>query len=435
MAPGQMAARLTDGEALPGLRLVTLPMGVQDVVTLTGSFYGGDTFSPTGQRATAEVTAAMLDKGSERRDKFEIGAALESVGASIGFSSDDYRINFSARCLKADIPLVVELLAEQLRLPAFHAKDVASLQKRAEANLQRQGESTDEQARIAFSQHLYPDTHPNYVPSIEDQMADIKAVTPNHLKAFHQAHYGLGSMQVAVTGDIDRAILEAQFKAHFGDWPSVEVAPRSLDGMRASTNGSGGTHFVTMAEKTSVDLMLGMAVGIDREHVDYRPLMMASFILGGNFSARLMATVRDEAGLTYGIGSSLGGAGDGKDGFWTIYATFAPDLLEQGRAATMEQFEKWLSSGATADELAAKKTTITGSYQVGLASTKGVAGALLDIMERGRPLSYLDDYPEEIRALTLEQVNSVIGRYLSLDRLTIVAAGSIDADGRPLAGT
>ncbi|MCH8327222.1 MAG: insulinase family protein [Candidatus Marinimicrobia bacterium] len=433
MAPELMASRLTDGEVLPGLRLVTLPMGVQDVVTLNGSFYGGDAFSPAGQRATAEVTAAMLDKGTERRDKFEIGAALESVGASIHFASDDYRVNFSARCLKDDVPLVVELLAEQLRLPAFHAKDVASLQKRAEANLQRQGESTDEQARIAFSQHLFPENHPNYVPSIEEQMADVRAVTPNHLKAFHQAHYGLGSMQVVVTGDIDRAVLEKQLSVHFGDWPLVELTPAPLDGMRASTNGSGGTYFVSMAEKTSVDLMLGMAVGIDREHEDYRPLMMASFILGGNFSARLMATVRDQAGLTYGIGSSLGGAADGKDGYWTIYATFAPHLLGEGRAATMVQLEKWLKSGATAEELAAKITTITGSYQVGLASTKGVAGALLDIMERGRPLSYLDEYPEEIRALTLEQVNGVIGRYLSLDRLTIVAAGSIDADGNPLA--
>ena len=77
-APKLMVSRLTDGDVVPGLRLVTLPMGVQDVVTLAGSFYGGDTFSPPDQSATGEVTAAMLDKGSQQRDKFESGAALGS---------------------------------------------------------------------------------------------------------------------------------------------------------------------------------------------------------------------------------------------------------------------------------------------------------------------------------------------------------------------
>ncbi|GIS47852.1 MAG: hypothetical protein Ct9H90mP20_5220 [Candidatus Neomarinimicrobiota bacterium] len=36
--------------------------------------------------------------------------------------------------------------------------------------------------------------------------------------------------------------------------------------------------------------------------------MMAIYILGGNFSARLMQTVRDKEGLTYGIGSSISSA-------------------------------------------------------------------------------------------------------------------------------
>ncbi|GIS56662.1 MAG: hypothetical protein CM1200mP1_06000 [Candidatus Neomarinimicrobiota bacterium] len=39
--------------------------------------------------------------------------------------------------------------------------------------------------------------------------------------------------------------------------------------------------------------------------------MLGIYILGGNFSARLMQTVRDEQGLTYGIGSSIGGSNFG----------------------------------------------------------------------------------------------------------------------------
>lgn len=40
-----------------------------------------------------------------------------------------------------------------------------------------------------------------------------------------------------------------------------------------------------------------------------------SDILGGNFSARLMQTVRDQEGLTYGINSFIEGVEEGQDGF------------------------------------------------------------------------------------------------------------------------
>lgn len=421
-----IVSRLTDGAPIEGLRLVTLPMGVEDVVTMGGSFYAGNVFSPEGQRAVTDVVAGMLDKGTGKRDKFEIGALLEGVGASIRFSSDDYRVNFTARCLKPDVPLVLELLAEQLREPAFDADDLASLKKRAMGSLRRALENTDEQARIRFSQLLYPENHPNYTPSIEQQMTEIEAVTVKQMKDFHRKYYGCGSLLMVATGDINRDTITAGIEEHFGPWQMAGQQPPTLDDRRANLNGGGQDEVVPMPDKTSVDLVMGMAVGLDREHDDYLPLMMATYVLGGNFSARLMATVRDEAGLTYGIGSSVGGAGDGKDGYWAIHATFAPDLLERGRSATMAQFDKWLSDGATQAELEAKQATITGGYQVGLATTKGIAGAILDALERGRELSYLDTFPDEIRALTLDQVNDTIRRYIDPDRLTVVAAGTLE---------
>ena len=105
-----IVSRLTDGMPIEGLRLVTLPKGVEDVVTMGGSFYAGNVFGSVDRRSVADVVAGMLDKGTGKRDKFEIGALLEGVGASIRFSSDDYRVSFTARCLKADVPLVLELL-------------------------------------------------------------------------------------------------------------------------------------------------------------------------------------------------------------------------------------------------------------------------------------------------------------------------------------
>ncbi len=429
-----LASRISDGEVTGGLRLVTMPMGVAEVVTIIGSLYGGDIFGPTANDPTADITSSMLDQGTKKRDKFAISGLLEAAGARINFTSDDYRVSFSACCLKDTLPLVVELMAEQLREPAFNEADLISLQKRVVGSLKRQGENTDFRARLRFSQLLYPPDHPNCVPPLEKQIADIEGITTSRLREFHDQHYGLGSLAVVAAGDVDRSVLEDSLGRHFGNWQRIDLTPPSLDGCRGRRYPPPNEEVVTMQDKTSVDLVLGLVVGIDREHSDYLPLNMGSYILGGNFSARLMATIRDEEGLTYGVGSSVGGASDGKDGYWSIHGTFAPGLLDKGRASILAQLNRWVGEGVTAEELSVKKTTLTGSFKVGLATTPGMAATILDILERGKDIDYIDEYVKEINALTLDEVNASIRKYIKPANMNTVAAGSIDRSWKPLAG-
>ncbi|MEE9466085.1 MAG: pitrilysin family protein, partial [Candidatus Neomarinimicrobiota bacterium] len=402
VAKRHLAAKMNDSEVAPGLRLVTLPMSVPDVVTIFGSLYGGYVFNSGDNNAVAEVVAAMLDKGTHRRDKFAISELLESVGARIGFNADDYRVNFSAQCLHNDVPLVVELLTEQLREPAFAETDLESLKKRMAGNLLRDQESTDEQARLKFTQLAYPEGHPNYTPSFDRQIADIERLTVAELGEFHRCCFGRGSMLVVATGDVDHDELAGALGNGVADWPEVRLELPTGEQLHGNRDRPAVREVVSMAEKTSVDLFLGQVLPIHREHPDFMPLHLGSYVLGGNFAARLMTTVRDEAGLTYGIGSGLGGAGEGKDAFWITRGTFGPELLEEGQRATLEQITKWVDDGITTEELAAKKSTLTGTFKVGLATTKGIAMAVLDILERGRDLEYIDEYPLEIEDLSLE---------------------------------
>lgn len=432
VAEKPLSSRITDGYVLNGLRLITLPMEVKDVVTIFGSFYGGYIFNPPGNNMVAEITANMLDKGTEKRDKFVISELLESVGARINFDSDDYRVSFSVRCLTGNLPLVVELLAEQLRSPVFQEADLLTTRKRYTANLKRQNENTEYRARARFTQLNYPADHPNCIPTIESQVASLEGIEESHLREFHGRNYGLGNLTVVATGDIDRDTLEEIFGSQFVDWPQADITLPSLDGRRGFFDLPLTEETVTLSEKTSVDLIMGFVVGIDREHPDYLPLSVASYILGGNFSARLMSTVRDEQGLTYGISSGISGAMNGKDGYWITHGTFAPELVVKGKASTLTQIKKWIKKGVTSAELEMKKNTITGSYKVGLATTSGMAVAILDILERGKEVTYIDDYVDEINALTLDQVNAAIRNYIHLDRLVTICAGSIDEQWKPL---
>ncbi|HEY8509241.1 MAG TPA: hypothetical protein VIL32_12830 [Steroidobacteraceae bacterium] len=111
------------------------------------------------------------------------------------------------------------------------------------------------------------------------------------------------------------------------------------------------------------------------------------------------------------------------NGSWSISATFAPALLEKGIASTRRELQKWWQRGVTASELEARKTNLIGSYQVGLATTYGMANAILHSLDSGAGIEWLDRYPEAVKALTVEQVNAAIRKHLDPKKMVLVKAG------------
>ena len=79
----------------------------------------------------------------------------------------------------------------------------------------------------------------------------------------------------------------------------------------------------------------------------------------------------------------------------------------------------------TKDELTAKQSTITGMYKVGLDTTAGLATRILTTVERGKDLSFMDEYPDIINDLTLDQVNAAIHSYCNPDNRITVVAGTV----------
>lgn len=111
-------------------------------------------------------------------------------------------------------------------------------------------------------------------------------------------------------------------------------------------------------------------------------------MLGDGFSSRLILTVRDQAGLTYGIYARHIGH-TYTPGHWLINASFAPDLFDQGRKATMEQLVKWRNEGIPQAELNDRKSNLIGNFKIGLATTSGMASNILAAVERGDEPDYI----------------------------------------------
>ena len=419
----EMAKEIKE-KTINGIRVFTMETGVKDVVTIQGSLPAGNMMSPEGKPAVASLVGSMLDKGTTSMDKFEIAAELENIGASINFNSGDYLLNFSARALRKDVPKVLNLLADQLQNPSFDAEELDKLKKQVNGSLQRQLENTGYMANAEMLRQIYPAGHPNYEMPVEEMMEALEAVTVEDLKAFHESTYGPDHMLLVAVGDIDRRAIQKEIKKAFKGWKGGKAMPELTMEANAPT---AVDKVVNMEDKTSVSVMWGTPIGIDVKHEDYLPLYLGTYILGGNFSARLMGTVRDKEGLTYGIGSAISDE-DFTGGHWNVRATFAPNLLEKGLASTMNQLSMWVNDGVTQEELDAKKSTVSGSYKVQLATTRGMANRILTFVEQGFDVEYMDQYVQDVEAVTLEQVNNAITKYVDLDKMVLVKAGTLESE-------
>ena len=422
-----LSSKIVQSEPISGVRLFSLERG-SGVVTMQGSFLGGDVYSNENRRVS-DMVASMLDQGTKNMSKFEISEKLESVGARLNFFNGQARVGFSGKFLEEDTEMVFEIMADQIKNPLFSEQELEKVKKRAIAGYKRSKESTRGNAMNNMLEAFYGKDHQNSPTNPDQAIEDIKNITAQNLEEYHRKNYGTGSMVIVVVGDIKHQELEKMVKESFGGWKKSPLNTKQEERVASK---KAGKVYLTMQDKTSTDFLVGTALEIDRYHPDYLPLYLGTHTLGGNFSARLMQTVRVKEGLTYGINSSLSGFGNGNDGYWMVGGTFAPQLLSKGESSTLREIKLWLEKGITQKELDVTKSTLTGGFQVGFDTTGGLAGGILSAVVTHNSLEYLDSYPEQVKKITLDQVNEAIKKYITLDGLYRVAAGSIDQDGNPL---
>jgi zinc protease len=417
-APAKIADEIHRSD-VGGIDVLTLKTGVKDVVTVRGLMSGGGSVVASDRPMLAELTGAMLDKGTTKQDKFAIASALEGVGASLRFLVGADALEISGRCLAKDLPMLVELLAEQLRSPAFSEEEFEKVKKQEIAEIRQAMDDTAAVAVEAFTRAVYPLGHPNRILPAEERIKAIETITLDEVKTFHAASYGVASMKLVFVGDVDAQALMKRLGESFAG------SPRGLSAEGRFPHGDAvGDQTILMPDKTNVSVAWGMATSLKYSDPDTLALRVGSEVLGGGFTARLMGTVRDKEGLTYGIGAGISGD-DSWNGAWRIRANFSPELLDKGIASTRRELLKWWNEGITAEELAARKSDMAGSYKVGLSTTGGMASAILDALRRGYDLTWVDEYPAKIQELTLDQVNAAIRTHLDPGKMVIIKAGTV----------
>lgn len=409
--------------ALKGAKALVTYFPTKGAVSFVGSVKAGNRAWPHAEQA--HLHATMLLEGTNKHTKKEIQQLLDSMAATLSFTATDERLVFSGRVRTVHLSKVLGLVAECLTEPAFPEAELEVLKGRELSNLMLASQDTRRQAGILLARELYSAEHPNYDDTTEESKEALTSTTSALLRSRHKTLIGRANLVLSVAGDITPPKAHALMEKSFGILPETRIA---FAPYKKSAPVSAKRVIKTISEKASIDYMLGIATGITKTHKDYAPLLLGIQVLGNRsgFSGRLMKTVREEEGLTYGVYGLLEGFEHAADGFLYIWATFAPQLFQKGRVSIMRQVKLIVEKGAGEDEVKKHRELYEARARVQLSNSAALAGAAHQVTVEGLPLSYLDTFPKKVVKLSAKEVNSVLKKYLVPKLLSEAAAGPVE---------
>jgi len=387
-------------------------------VVVAGYFEAGALFDTDEKLGLAEYTTAALMRGTKERTFDEVYNALESVGASLGFNTGVHKSGFHGRALVEDLPLLLNLLSDALMMPVFPKAEMEKLRAQLLTGLAIRAQDTSDMAGLIFDQILYAD-HPYGRPG-DGFVETIQAISQRDLEEFHRLHFGPKGMVISIVGAIEPEKAYDEVAHALAGWQAEgQTEAPALPPLKAIKKAVKQHHHI--AGKSQSDIVIGM-VGPRRKDAEFVAASLGNTILGQfGMMGRIGDVVLEKSGLAYYAYSSLSsGIGPGS---WEVNAGVNPKNVQKAVDLIEKELRRFVKGGVTKDELADSQANYVGRLPLSLESNGGVASALVNIQRYDLGLDYYHQYPDLVRAVTVEEVLETARKYINPERLVIATAG------------
>jgi zinc protease len=397
-----------------GARVYFVESRVLPMLDVQVDFAAGSMFDPAGQSGLAALTRAGLDLGAGSRDETAIAEQMADIGANLGGHADSDRASVALRTLSAQDKRgpALEILRSVLHTPRFDAAIFEREKARTIAGLKEALTRPDSIASKAFWAAMYPQ-HPYGRQATPESVAGLQR---SDLVAFHSRYYNAANASITLVGDISRNEAEAIAESIAAGLPkgnaaSLPPAPKAVAGSVTKL-----PHPATQAH-----IYIGLPA-IERGHPDFFPLLVGNYTLGGGgFVSRLMKEVRDQRGYAYSVYSYF--APLKQTGPFQIGLQTKRSQADDAIKVTRNVLESFLKDGPSADELAAAKANLTGSFPLRLDSNKKLLDNAAVIGFYGLPLDYLDQFQARVQAVTVDDIKQAFSRRVRpADLITVTVA-------------
>ncbi|WP_318434053.1 M16 family metallopeptidase [Photobacterium leiognathi] len=327
-----------------GIKVIGTQYQETPTISLQLTVPAGRRLDPASKEGLAELTAAMMNEGSEKFTAEEIASKLDTLGSNISVHAGLYGTTISLNTLTKNLPETMALLEQRLFHPAFKESDFNRLKKQMIEGIVYEHQSVDWLASQATREVLFKGTV--FSRPSDGTKQTLSRITLQDVKDFYQRYYTPNSADAVVVGDITQSQLTKAL-APIGQWqgaPAPSITPQVLPVLKQQA-----IWLVNKSDAPQTVIRLarqGMPFDATGELFKTQ---LANFNLAGNFNSRINMNLREDKGYTYGAGGYFSG---GKEvGLGVYYAQVRANTTVASIKEFLAELKKMSTSGLTDKEV------------------------------------------------------------------------------------
>jgi predicted Zn-dependent peptidase len=349
----------------------------------------------------------MIFKGTERIRPGEFDAVIENVGGITNAATSHDYAHFFINTPLESLPKILPLFADLLLNASIPDSE---FEMERQVVLEEIRQAYDDPDWIGF-QSLMSDVyrHHPYGRSVLGEMEQLMARSPAEMRAFHRAHYQPEQLTVVVVGNLDLTHALDLVGPAFSRFPERAIVPNPQVMAEPPMNKVRHQQFELPRLGLARLMMSWVGPGVDQLHASYG-LDVLSVVLAGGQSSRLVRELREDCQWVQDIDSSF--SLQRESSLFTITAWLEPQYVERVEAVIGDRLSQLANTPMTSLELNRCKRLLCNDYAFSTETSSQIAG-LYGYYHTIAHAHLATTYPDQIRSLTVEELQALTRQYLS----------------------
>ena len=365
--------------------------------------------------AQAQLLAETVLTGAGGLDRSELASAAQELGGRLSAGVDADRLVISGNVLAPNLRKLLGVLAKVVVDPTYDKADVGTERERLVENLAIARSRPSVIAAEALALRMFGE-HP-YALDLA-QPDEVAAVTPGQLRTMHRSLVRPGGAVIVLVGDVAPGRMIDAASATLGEWTGRK--PR-VDVPALPEPAGSALRIIDRPGSVQSNVRMGRVV-VPRSDPQFPSLHLANLIFGGYFTSRWTENLREDKGYTYGPRSRLEHHVLGSTltlGVEVQSEVTAPAMLE-----TLYELGRIAALPVTEKEVASVSQYAVGTLALSTATQAGLASTLSALFPFGLGIDWISQFPELLRAATVEDVSAAAARFFGPAGFTSVVVGA-----------
>ncbi len=378
---------------------------------------GGSERDPAGEEGRAQFVGALMTRGAGKRDAEALTKALALAGADVSVTGEvgGYSVRLSAP--PSSTAEALSIMHDVVLAPTFDSNEVSLALQEALAGLEASQTDPLEMAQRSMSA-FYP---PGHLNGRYATIASLSKLTPDSLRTEHRAVFQPQNATIVASGVMPVDEFVRQLESSLAGWKNSGAPTKAFVDARPP-DAKLQTLLVNIPGASQTTLLY-RATGMGPLDPTYLSADASALILGGTFTSRLNAKLREEKGYTYGASARL----ETHPAYGVVRAGTSVETSVTGPA--LKEFLGVVKKFSTGD-LTAIETRIATSATFAqsldlIATSSGLVESLQARRDLGQSWSTLDDEFAKVAAFDRSTLNQGAKTLLDRKRTIIVVSGDL----------